>query len=55
MNQTNFGKTKPTKTDTRKKNLNSFISIQRIKYTINYSTKPLQAQMVSVMNFLKND
>ena len=38
-----------TKTDTRKKNLNSFVSIQEIKYKINYSTKP--SQMVSVIFF----
>ena len=48
MNWTNFGKTKPTNTDPRKKNLDSFVSIQGIKYKINYSTKPLQAQIVSV-------
>ena len=39
-----------TKTDTRKKKkLNSFVSIQEIKYEINYPTKP--SQMVSVIFF----
>lgn len=48
-NTDELDKFQKTKSNTRKKNLNSFVSIQEIKYKINYSTKP--SQMVSAIFF----
>ena len=50
LENTDFGKPKLTQ---GKKKLNSFVSIQEIKYKINYSTKP--SQMVSVIFFLMTE
>lgn len=47
LENTDFGK--PKLPQGEKKKLNSFVSIQKIKYKINYSTKP--SQMVSVIFF----
>lgn len=49
MNWTSFRKPKVIQ---EKKNLNSFVSIQEIKYKINYSTKP--SQMVSAIFFFND-
>lgn len=52
-NADELDKFQKTKSNTRKKNLNSFVSIQEIKYKINYSTKP--SQMVSAIFFLMTE